>query len=96
LFITNHLTVKDKQNVLSQSTTNKKYVSAEEVKRRIDEFKLKLNQDLNKIIQEEKEKEDLRMKKYNEENDLDIKKSLELSILKERSESSRRVMLFNE
>jgi hypothetical protein len=36
------------------------------------------------------------MKNYNEENDLEKKKNLENLILKERNESSRRVMNFIE
>lgn len=77
--------------------TNKKTaMTVEEAKRKIDEFKSDLNQELNKIIQEEKEKEDERMKKYTEESDEKIKKILEEAIAKERNESSKRVFLYNE
>jgi len=71
-------------------------LSAEDAKIKIDEFKSKLIQELNKIIQEEKEKEDERMKKYTEESDEEIKKILEEAIAKERNESSKRVFIFNE
>lgn len=77
-------------------TSKKITITAEEAKRKIDEFKSELNRELNKIIQEEKEKEDERMKKYTEESDEQIKKILEESIAKERNESSKRVFLFNE
>lgn len=75
---------------------NKSDQNAEEVKRRIEEYKNQLNEELNKIIQEEKEKEDERMKKYTEEAEEEIKKILEEAIVKERKASSRRVVLFNE
>ncbi len=63
---------------------------------KIDNYKNQLNQELNKIIQEEKEKEDERMKKYTDEADEEIKKIVEDAIVRERNASSRRVILFNE
>ena len=85
---------KDEQTSNYNKENNKIYI--EEMKKKIEEFKNILNKELNDIIQDEKVKEDERMKKYTEESDEQIKKILEESISKERKESSKRVMLFNE
>ena len=95
LFITKNTTTKE-SGTSNLNMINKNTLSLEEIKKRIDEYKNNLNLELNKIIQEEKEKEDERMKKYTEESDEQIKKILEDAIIKERSESSKRVMIFNE
>lgn len=63
---------------------------------KLEEYKSKLGNELNDLIQTEKEKEEERLKKYTDEADEEIKKILEDSIQKDRMESSRKVMAFNE
>jgi len=100
LFITNNAQIKEfNTNTLTsfKSVTYKKPdLTAAEAKRQIDEFKSVLSQELNKIIEEEKEKEDERMKKYKEELKEEAKKNLEEIFAQERNESSKRVFIFNE
>jgi len=95
IFITKKLPLKESLT-FSSHNSHKNTMSVEEVKRKIEDFKYRLNLELTKLIQEEKEKEDERMRKYNEETDELIKKVLEEAISKERNESSKRVFSFNE
>jgi len=62
----------------------------------LEEYKSKLGDELNNLIKLEKDKEEERLKNYTNEADEEIKKILEDSINKDRIESSRRVMAFNE
>ena len=63
---------------------------------KLKDYKSKLGNELNEIIQQEKEKEEDRLKNYTNEADEEIKKILEDAINKDRVESSKRVMSFNE
>jgi hypothetical protein len=93
LFLTKKNEVKEISNT---NSNNKKTLTIEEYKKILEEYKTELNEELNGIIQQEKEKEDERMKKHEEEVDDQNKKILEEEILKERNESSKRVIAFNE
>ena len=68
----------------------------EESLNKLQEYKSKLGNELNEIIKQEKEKEEDRLKNYSDEADEEIKKILEDAINKDRKESSKRVMSFNE
>lgn len=68
----------------------------EEDKIKLQEYKTKLGNELNEMIKLEKEKEEERLKSHSKEADEEIKKILEESINKDRLESSRKVMMFNE
>lgn len=83
-------------NKINNNFTQLSKDDSEEMKRKVEDYKISLNEELNKIIKEEKEKEDERMKKYTEEADDRIKQILQDAITKDRMESSKRVMRFNE
>ena len=65
-------------------------------KDKLEKYKSKLGNKLNNLIKLEKEKEEERLKNYNIEADDEIKRILEDSINKDRLESSRKIMAFNE
>jgi hypothetical protein len=65
-------------------------------KDKLEKYKSKLGNKLNNLIKIEKEKEEERLKNYNIEADDEIKRILEDSINKDRLESSRKIMAFNE
>jgi hypothetical protein len=65
-------------------------------KDKLEKYRSKLGNELNDLIKLEKEKEEERLKNYNIEADDEIKRILEDSINKDRLESSRKIMSFNE
>lgn len=66
-------------------------MNEKEIKKRVEEYKQKLNQDLYKLIEEENVKEAERTKKYDAETDPEEKKNMESQISLERAQSSQKV-----
>jgi hypothetical protein len=70
-------------------------LTEKEIAKKVEDYRQKMNQDLAKLINDEKEKEAERTKAYDEEADPEEKKKLEVQISAERGQSSQRVMKMN-
>jgi hypothetical protein len=61
------------------------------MEKKVEEYRQKLNVDLSKVINEEKEKEAKRTKQLDEEKDPEEKKKIEKQISNERAQSTQKI-----
>lgn len=66
-------------------------LTEKEIQKKVEDYKQRLNVDLTKLINEEKDKESLRMKQHENSNP-EEKKKLETDMTSERNASSQKIM----
>jgi hypothetical protein len=90
--LNNNLNKSQISNREKASNSNNNNLSEKEITKKVEDYKMKLNQQLADLINEEKEKEEERNRIYDREQEPDKKKELESQISKERTQSTSKVM----
>jgi len=70
--------------------------SRSDLDKKVDEYKKKLDEELEQVINDEKELETERQNKYDEETDEDVKKELEEDIVVQRKLTEEKLSKLNQ